>query len=415
MVYKQWHDRLIVLLRIAANTTISNMSLPNLPVELLHNVFDYLDTETILHSVRPICIQLDKVVKSYNRFKLNCSSLCMADLRFISDFIKPEYVISLTLFDNDQVGQCRVDSFLSLFELNKFTQLRSLTLDEIDNNALKQFFQHIRKCRLISLSITFRHQNITNTGESIDYLSSTNAQSNIQNLHLNIPNINGITDHTLQPVECILRSLIISTCTCNEYLVILSSCPHLRAITINNWKMKDTDRVLPSSKRKIYPQLTSLTINSCELPKHVMKFLLSLTPSLTQLKLISETSEYSSLCDGRWWERCIKTQLRLLEKFEVFFIHNTRRDIEYFNLDSIITPFRTPFWLVDKRWIFICDYMLTLSKFVLYTIPVCTADFEVLIRYDASSINNPPRLLARHWSNQLDDVCTEEVCNNFFD
>jgi hypothetical protein len=109
----------------------------------LHWIFDYLDTQTILDSIDPICTQLDEIVNTYNKLRLDFSSSGISDLRFIANFIQSNNVISLILADNDKRESSRGTLFVSLFQLDQFTRLQSLTLVEINGTVLDQLFQHI--------------------------------------------------------------------------------------------------------------------------------------------------------------------------------------------------------------------------------------------------------------------------------
>ena len=98
-----------------ASTAMSNTALPLLSVEVLHRVFDSLNAQTILHSVPSVCTKLYASVKTYNRFKFDLPSYSIYDFRPVACFVRPENVISLSLFDNDQSGPCSVNLLLSFF------------------------------------------------------------------------------------------------------------------------------------------------------------------------------------------------------------------------------------------------------------------------------------------------------------
>jgi hypothetical protein len=191
--------------------------------------------------------------------------------------------------------------------------------------------------------------------------------------------------------------------------VILCRCVHLRRLVIENSEFKGIyQTVLPSFVRSSYPQLTSLTLNGCLLSTDKVYLLLSLTPSLVSLEIISQRSELDSIFDGHLWQQFIQTKLLLLRKFKFFFAYNTNT-VGHNSFASIITSFRTPFWLNDKHWFVTCEYVVTSSNIILYTIPVYMADYEILVRYDLLSFDNCLHLSTRHWSNHLEYVETEQV------
>jgi hypothetical protein len=100
-------------------------------------------------------------------------------------------------------------------------------VDKINNPILDTFPEHIIDNRLISLSITFCNQNITETNRAIDDLSTAIAQFRLQHLRLNIFNVESMTDHTLRPVEYVLRHLTINIFTYGEYHIVLHGCTYL--------------------------------------------------------------------------------------------------------------------------------------------------------------------------------------------
>jgi hypothetical protein len=48
-----------------------NLSIERLQMELIHRIFDYLNTETILFSIRPVSRLFQSIVNNYNRYDLN--------------------------------------------------------------------------------------------------------------------------------------------------------------------------------------------------------------------------------------------------------------------------------------------------------------------------------------------------------
>jgi hypothetical protein len=65
-----------------------NLTIQTLPVELIHRIFDNLDTETILFSIRPVCRSFRCIVNTYNRYVL--------DLQLIS---KPNFHVVFRSID----------------------------------------------------------------------------------------------------------------------------------------------------------------------------------------------------------------------------------------------------------------------------------------------------------------------------
>ena len=46
------------------------ISLDNLPVELIYRIYDNLDSKTILYNVRNVCKRLYTITNNYNRYTI---------------------------------------------------------------------------------------------------------------------------------------------------------------------------------------------------------------------------------------------------------------------------------------------------------------------------------------------------------
>ncbi len=65
-----------------------------LPVELLHRIFDYLDVETIVLSIRLVSPLFRSVVGTYDRYVFDGTSLSKQRFSFLCRFLKPQSIIS---------------------------------------------------------------------------------------------------------------------------------------------------------------------------------------------------------------------------------------------------------------------------------------------------------------------------------
>ncbi|UJR17429.1 hypothetical protein I4U23_004324 [Adineta vaga] len=146
-------------------------------------------------------------------------------------------------------------------------------------------------------------------------------------------------------------------------------------------------------------QLTSLTLKKTQRSMSELELLLSCTPSLTHLKLISDLPASNTLFDGARWEFFIEQRLPQLEKFE-FFLSNTQvRDPASINIDLLIARFETPFWLHRKRWFIMCNYIPDATRLNLYTLPICETLFlynfysKAISRTTSSSAANDEGLM----------------------
>jgi hypothetical protein len=89
---------------------------------------------------------------------------------------------------------------------------------------------------------------------------------------------------------------------------------------------------------------------------------------LTYLKLIGK----GNFLDGNRWEQFIQTNLSLLNKFELFV--QERRDVTFgrLTIESIISSYRTSFWLEHKKWFVNCEIDKKEPNLIkLFSIPLC--------------------------------------------
>ena len=166
-------------------STEETPSLCNLPLELIHYLFRYLDAPTIVRSLRGICKRFYLIITTYDRFKLDFHGISKSDFIFLCNFVQSQNVESLTLSDSDETpGQ--IAYFLSSFSLYRYVRLRSLTLCEIDDYDLNQVLQHISRLKLESLSIC-SERDYSEINLSGDMLSSAISLNSLRKLKFNIP------------------------------------------------------------------------------------------------------------------------------------------------------------------------------------------------------------------------------------
>lgn len=395
---------------ITQMVSIVDKSLLDLPRELHHCIFNYLDIETILCSIRLVCKELYEASTTYDKLRLNVSSISTSKLRSLARIVQPNHIISLVLINKDPTEFSeKLNLFFSSYRLNQFTRLQSMTLVELNSLLLDRCLQHINRCRLTSLSITFRQQTSTETVQMTQLISSMIEQSSLQYLNLNIENAQIIIDDLFRPIHNTLRHLIINMCTYQHYQYILGNCTRLRKLVVGNCVIPDSGTItmMPVPSNEL--QLTSLTLYRWSSSINQLDFLLFLTPSLTFLKIISRKSSHLSLFNGDTWQQVIEHRLTRLRTLEIFFTYEVSEISSNPSLHSILISFKTPFWLNEKRWFVFCEYHLSLSEITLYTTPRYINDSERVIRYDIHPSNNSYSILRRHWTKDPEYAYTEEV------
>ncbi|CAF1394767.1 unnamed protein product [Rotaria magnacalcarata] len=350
---------------------MTNVSLLDLPVEILHFILDHLDTPTIFRSLRSASRQLHAIVNAFDRFELDLSYVAKCHLEFISDLIRTENITSLIFSFANNEEAVNADLVLSIFSTRQFTRLRSLTLLEINKvELLDLLLQHVNLMSLVSFSVQLHNVYGTVT---LPLLSTVIAQSKMRKLCL--IGFNYMKTVLSWPTHCALQQLKIGCCTFQEYNFILEHCPLLKTFEMQNCTMYHINNSthVTSSAGAYFSGLVSLTMNNCYLSFGELDFLLSLTPSLIHFKLINVGWNSNSLFDGFRWEKFIQKRLPFLN-----------------NLHSIINSYRTPFWLERKHWYVTCDYTISASssQVILYTKPVNIDNCQILIRCQALSTDD---------------------------
>jgi hypothetical protein len=373
------------------------VSLDTLPVELVHRIFDFCNTQTILGSIRCVCRYLYASVNAYNRFELRFDSNSTSDFQSICGIIPMESVTSLNIISGN-VSEIR--NFYRFSKVHRFTRLRSLNLHHATYEVLKRFFSKIVFDSLVSLSITSSESYRIGTWTVI---SSMIAKLKPRKLCLH--DFNHRNELISWSVDFKLEHLEVGTCRFDQYITILNSLPYLRIISINDCIMQDNnDTIAVNLKSTLCPSLVSLTIRDYSLSKSQFELLVSMTPKLVHLKLVSRSRRISDyMFDGSYWENYISTELPSLNRFVFFFSgHKSTDNVKSLNL--FIAPFRSQFWIKQKHWLISCVYVPKRHEFWLYTTPNTTVD-NSLLRFEVLATDGVIHLI----TSMRNDITTDKV------
>jgi hypothetical protein len=404
---------------------IATMSLDILPIELVYKILDNLDLQTIIFSFQNVCKRFYAITNTYNRYELDLNSISKVYFHHICGIIRPETIISLILSDHDTTpGQ--ISLFMSLFNIDQFIHLRSLTLIGIEKTQLNRLMNYVDIKSLNTLSINIRKNNSHLEDVSIIPLLSNIAMANLYKLELTMwsPDINDF----IWPKQCTLRHLTIGHyMTYRQVSMIISQLTHLRTLAIRNCIITDTDEmvtILPDNDKNT--NLMSLTFKNSRLQMNDLELLLSLTPSLVHLQLTGTVNSSDAILNGLRWEEFIQSKLPSLEKFEFFFRAQTDRNHDSTNIDPWIIPFRTLFWIKHKSWFVTCNYINRSAILRLYTVPICDpciiyeSEFDKTTCTTYPSIENDTLIMNNVREVQLDliqmmnTVKVQNVCHKKF-
>ncbi|CAF0859055.1 unnamed protein product [Rotaria sp. Silwood1] len=348
-------------------------SIQILPVEIFHYIFDNLDAQTILLSIRPVCRLFQAMVNSYDRYILDFKSTSKLNFHLSCRLINPQNVISLRLCE-DKYNLNQITLFISLVCLRQFTRLHSITFLGIKEYQLNMILKRINFNFLTSFSLHIQEYDDRRKKTTLHFLSSILAQSNLRKVELNIKNDR--ISNILWSVNSKIEYLIIdSEIVFDDMLTILSHSPQLQTLILKqnfSTLIKNMKQTCP------FPQLTSLTIEKLNVTIDQLESFLLLMPSLIYLKLIGQQSVF----DGKRYEQFIQLSLPNLNSFEFFIdisksISQTQEDLQ-----SIIESCRSSFWIEYKKWFVIChfnsNYPFTIQ---IYSIPICKS----ILQYELNS------------------------------
>jgi hypothetical protein len=360
---------------MSARITKQTQSLLTLPIEVIYYIFDKLDAKTILLSLRGVCTQLYALTNTYNKYRLEINSISNRNIHLICRLIRPEHVISLSLSGSSERPD-KLTLFLSLIQIERFTRLHSLSLSYIKDEILDKILRHVNTKSIRSLSLSSSSLFTKNTTA---LLSSIIAKNSLRKLYCNTnaPTIDQIS----WPAECTVEQLTLNGFTDKQIFTILHQSPSLRTLSLKNFELEKIDKASISNPSR---QINSLTLDCHNTLMDMIELFLYLTPSITHLSL--NCLDFSANCLRRFsqCEQFIEKQLPLLDTF-TFCIQCSDYDDD--DIELLILPFRTEFWLKQKRWFVTCEYIIdSLSRSVkLQSSPISELDFSE--RYEGKTIS----------------------------
>ncbi|CAF0940273.1 unnamed protein product [Adineta steineri] len=312
-----------------------------LPVQLLHTLFSYFLAYEILLTFSGINDYVNSVLLAYTAYRVNFESIRRTNFDLICHRIRPEQIILLKLSDNrDTPGLSEV--FFSRFQIEQFTQLRSITLNEIEFESMESIFSNLHKLNKLR-SFSFNADLIRRK-----YPPRTSQYSNISNkINLRLlnaysrilPRLTHLYLHSGDVLQSIplshLYYLKLDKCTLDELEIIIRNAPQLQSLNI--CLELDTSKSDISLISSHLTQL-NLTINNCGISMDEMERFLPNLPYLKHVKL--SLKGLNDLGDGYRWQMLTSSFMTFSFKFK----------IELTSINETFRSFQTPFWLEEKRW-----------------------------------------------------------------
>lgn len=369
-------------------TTNIESPLVALPTELIYHILTFLEPIFIVRTLRCVCKRFYGIAKSYDHFQLNFKSIDKSDFHFLCNFLRPNQIETLVLSDDDETpGQ--IEYFLSNFGIHRFSKLQILTLINIDDLHLKKFFKTLPKLSLKKLIIRgkdyIQNDNDIDTTDLASVLSMPTLRSfELQLLSFNLQRIDWPKNNRIQQLH-------IRCVTVDEFCSLLLFLPNLQDLTVEGLLYSDDISVIKESLKDLVPgcELISLTLRDGQIPMAVLDLLLSLTPTLQQLKLIRSISLSEFVEQIANWESFVECKLPFLTDLKLFLVHSN--DFDHFGggggfgvpqiiLDpsTIIELFQTPFWIENKRWFVTCDHVVVSRSLILYSSLMIDPQYQYL-------------------------------------
>ncbi|CAF3720647.1 unnamed protein product [Rotaria socialis] len=390
------------------------MAMTDLPVELIYPILDFLHAEDILFTFRLVCRQFYRIVENYDRLKIQLRrKTSKAVIQRLCRVVRPKNVTSL-LFEKSHLNPDNIECFFQSAAIDQFNRLRSLTLNNIETDDLERFVTPLST--LTSVTVNMKANSGRRYYIVVPCLTRIINLENIRQLTLDINSrvINAIS----WPKNCTIEQLTLRCCSYRQFCNIFDRSSNLKDFILDDNFTGDLDS---SIRPKTCRSLTSLTLKEIDLPMEELEFFLSLHPRLISLTLTTEQNvSWNTFQHFSRWEKFLQLTLPLLKNFN-FSMSNQCDQFE--NVESILSPLCTSFWLETKRWFFTCQYTegSSFKTIQLYSSAYSTAQFpDSLNRANLSyaittmsSGNQPNR--SRMWSARvnLDWMINAIITNTF--
>ena len=378
----------------------SSKTLTDLPVEMLHKIFDELDTEVLLTSLYGLSVGLDQAICNYDRYDWNLQWMSMKCFDQMCSIIRPEQVTQLTLV-GDKTSSDLLQLFLDRFPTDAFVRLQSLRLLRISyDDPIQRILLPLTKDSVSQLSSI---EIIENPGFYNGVVFGV-LQYVLQKTSLRIFRASVPLNSVMPPKNCTVEHLQCGYPCSLEFLrATFANLPSLKTMEMDDIdELEDSDSennsndnssesnneaeevdddlsdsLSPRTKLSMVAstvQLTSLVIHSYSLPMNFLQWFVEPLKALKQLRLVTCRSYGDpTILDGDRWSQIS----RQWEKFQ-FVFNVDLGDEDGSESDQYCLSFRTPFWLDIKRWF--VAYFYRRGKALFHTIPCPYSSY--LVDYD---------------------------------
>ena len=330
----------------------TKMKLELLPNEIFIECFQYLNAPDIFHSFDQLNSRFYTLIRSislhvsFQHFKKSSfNEFCQT---ILSNPEIKEKIISLQLSNDGTFGQTA--SFLSLFSLNEFIHLRSLSLIEPNVDNAKQVLPILP---LLS-NLTY----FSCTGSIIRCIKVIRAFLKLKIQKMIVPNIRFSS-------KCIYETMAVTSLTLHHgYLSdldkLMKFTPMLKYLTIEDFHKS---RTMDDELNFTNINLKQLIINSCSAEFQTLELFLKRIPNLKIFSIYAPV--VTEMIEADRWQHLIETSLLHLDIFKFNFWYHANNSSNEKLLK--FQKFQTDFWHKQHQWY--TNYEIYGYSSTIYTIP----------------------------------------------
>ncbi|CAF1322766.1 unnamed protein product [Rotaria sordida] len=321
-----------------------------LPNEIFIEIFEFLSIFDIFYSFNQLnnyFNQLIRTIPLHVNFKNIQKSIFDRFCQFLlSNSDVKNQIYTLVLSNKDTSDQ--IKTFLSLFSLNEFLHLHSLTLIQVEENILQKLkliiplIPQLHSFHLFDSNDIYLTDPLTSNLEilSIPTLSSINKFSSITNLTISACSLDQLFHYLFKyaPMLTYLNIQYLSSYysyTTNYSNIDFMKAIHLKELIISNFEYKFED----------------------------FKLLAKYIPKLTSLKFYGTYD--LDMIDANQWEYLIISLLPYLDTFKFIFNYIYKPNDNH--IEDKLNKFQTDFWIKQHQWY--TEYSLSNYSALIYTIP----------------------------------------------
>ena len=328
------------------------MPLIDLPTEMVYHLLDFLDAPEILFSFRLVCRRFYSIVENYDRVRIELDPRTSRNSsQRLCRIVQPSSVISLIL-SKSYFNPEPIDRFVRSASIDEFHRLRSLVMWDVGEENLRLLISPLVRVSMLSavtLGTSYIEEWSNKTTINL-LISSLIALGSLRQLTLDIDGRD--IDAILWPDHSTIEELTLRCCSYRQFCWIIDRSPNLRAFVLNDSWMRD---IIPSIRPTTSGRsLTSLTLKKIDIPMIDLEFFLSLQPGLISLTMTTKNDvSWQTFRHLIQWETFLRSTLPHLQKLSLSLSNKSSR---FKNVESILLPLSTAFWLEEKRWFFTCQY-----------------------------------------------------------